>query len=84
MGHMSERYPFIAPYCRQMGSKGYYLHAELEAAMRSNAPRDAYASKGGPDSAKAPEDWHRVSTMDVHGRERMERDAGVKVETVLA
>jgi hypothetical protein len=75
-GPAAKTYPFIRTYCQMMGSYPYYVREELQAAGATNAPADAYASKRGPSTANGPDDWLRVSSMDKHGRARMERLAG--------
>lgn len=72
-------YPFIKAYCKLMGSFPYYLHDELEAAGRTGAPADAYASKDGPSRAKGPEDWLLARDKDDAGRKRLEHHAGISV-----
>jgi hypothetical protein len=82
-GTPKKTYPFIRTYCKMMGSYPYYIHQELQGAQETNAPADAYASKGSG-RPKGPDDWHRVSEMDQHGRERIERLAGYKAAALLA
>jgi hypothetical protein len=79
-------YPFIRAYCAHVGSYPYYLHDELEAARRTNAPADAYASKVGPADAQGPEDWNRVSELPTSAatlRMKLEFNAGTTAEAEL-
>lgn len=80
----AERWPYIAPYCRRMGSFDYYVAEQYEAARRLDAPRDTYAvsNVGGPPAGEGPS-IYRVSDCDEYGRARHERDAGVSLAEVL-